>query len=154
LEEVGMTPDDADAFLEYMQFFMLSEVRGSAFETIYAIPFESGELEEPLAYYNELEDRYDVFRETPMDREQGYLALDEGFYGMAYFQAYVAEAQLAAKLESGFGERWYKKPAAGEYLRGLYALGNSIGAEGLCKEIGYDGLDTAYLVERLGTLSQ
>jgi hypothetical protein len=72
---------------------------------------------------------------------------------MAYFQAYVAEAQLAAKLESGFGERWYKNPAAGEYLRGLYALGNSIEAEGLCKEIGYDGLDTTYLVERLDTLS-
>jgi hypothetical protein len=153
VEEVGMTPEDADAFLEYMQFFMLSEVRGSAFETVYAIAFESGEADDPLVYYNELKDRHDVFRETPMDREQAYLALDEGFYGMAYFQAYVAEAQLAAKLESGFGERWYKNPAAGEYLRGLYALGNSIEAEGLCKEIGYDGLDTTYLVERLDTLS-
>lgn len=153
LEEVAMAPEDADAFLEYMQFFMLSEVRGSAFETVYAIALESGEADDPLVFYNALKDRHDVFRETPMDREQAYLALDEGFYGMAYFQAYVAEAQLTAKLESGFGERWYKNPAAGEYLRGLYALGNSIGAEGLCKEIGYNGLDTAYLVERLGTLS-
>ncbi|UCE25991.1 MAG: hypothetical protein JSW52_06370 [Candidatus Coatesbacteria bacterium] len=152
-EEIGMMDGDADAFLEYMKFFMLSEVRGSAFETAYSIALESGEVEDPLGYYNELKDEYDVFRETAMDREQGYLALDEGFYGMAYFHAYIAEAQLVAKLEEKFGERWYKDPAAGEFLRSLYAKGNAIGAEGLCKELGYDGLDMEYLIERLGKLS-
>jgi hypothetical protein len=152
-EEIGMAPEDADAFLEYMVFFMLSEVRGSAFETAYSIALESGEVEDPLDYYDELKDKYDVFRETAMDREQGYLALDEGFYEMAYFQAYIAEAQLVAKLEEKFGERWYEDPAAGEYLRSLYAKGNAIGAEGLCRELGYDGLDMEYLIERLGKLS-
>lgn len=152
-EEIGMTPEDADAFLEYMVFFMFSEVRGSAFETVYSIALESGEVEDPLGYYNELKGKYDVFSETAMDREQGYLALDEGFYGLAYFQAYIAEAQLVAKLEDKFGERWYKNPAAGEYLRSLYAKGNAIGAEGLCKEIGYEGLETDYLTERLRKLS-
>jgi hypothetical protein len=153
MEEVGMTPEDADAFLDYMRFFMLSEVRGSAFETAYAIALESGEVEGPLAYYNELKDKHDVFRETAMDREQGYMAVDEGFYGLAYFQAYIAEALLTAKLEEKFSERWYKDPAAGEYLRALYAKGNAMGAGGLCKEVGYDGLETDYLIERLNELS-
>ncbi len=142
----GMSETDADSFRGYILFLQLSKLRGLAVDVLYEMELYGGELADPLAYYRELGDEYGIYAKNPMGDESGYLSGDRDFYSLSYYNALVAEAQLRAKLEENFGERWFADPAAGDWLRDIYSQGNRFDPDSLCRYIGYEqGLDESVI---------
>jgi hypothetical protein len=103
--------------------------------------------EEMLKLYGDLRTEYSAWPRAAYNDEVGYLTVDEEFYSIDYMTAWYGEAQLRNRLEELYGERWYKNPAAGEFLRTLFVKGDSITIDQLMREVGYEqGLDASYLL--------
>jgi hypothetical protein len=64
--------------------------------------------------------------------ETDYLEdVDDGFYCTCYLRAWAFEAALVDHLRTRFGPEWFADPAAGDLLRELWSLGQSLHAEEL-----------------------
>lgn len=64
--------------------------------------------------------------------------LDDGFYASQYLRAWLFEAQLRLELEEKFGDDWFLKKAAGDYLKSLWAEGQKYNVEEISEGIGYE----------------
>jgi hypothetical protein len=145
--ELAMPEDVVDDFLRFKLMTDMRSARSAAFNVIYDEALHSGELEDPLAFYDAELDKQRLFPKYPVRVEATYLNVDEGFYALYYTAAYYAAAQLRAKVVEKFGSRWYKDPAAGEFLKALFRQGDSITVTEMLQQIGYaEGLNPAYLI--------
>ena len=61
--------------------------------------------------------------------------VDGGFYCTCYLRAWAFEAQLRDHLRSRFGSDWFRRRAAGDLLRELWSLGQSLRADDLLREL-------------------
>ncbi len=75
--------------------------------------------------------------------------VDDAFYCARYLRAWIFEVQLRRFLENQFGVEWFASEKAGEYLISLWRRGQEFSSDELAIDMGYDGLDTEYLVEEL-----
>jgi hypothetical protein len=75
--------------------------------------------------------------------------VDAGFYSANYLRAWIMWAQLRKHLKKEFGEQWFNSHEAGAYLKQIWSLGQSLPAELLVKQFGYEGLDIGPLEEEL-----
>lgn len=75
--------------------------------------------------------------------------VDDAFYCAQYLRAWIFEVQLRRFLENHFGAEWFTRRKAGEYLISLWQRGQEFSCEELAIDMGYDGLDTQYLVGEL-----
>ncbi|HEY9720699.1 MAG TPA: hypothetical protein V6D47_01715, partial [Oscillatoriaceae cyanobacterium] len=66
-----------------------------------------------------------------------------------YVRAWIMWAQLRKYLRREFGEEWYNSRAAGDFLKRIWSLGQSLPGELLVRQFGYDGLDIGPLKEEL-----
>jgi len=146
-EELGMPARAVDDFLRFKLITDMGSARSVAFDCYYDEALHSGELENPLAYYDAEVDKQRLFPKYPFRVEATYLNVDEGFYALYYMAAYYAAAQLRARVVEDFGPQWYKDPAAGEFMKDLFRRGDSWTQAEMLQYIGYEeGLDPEYLV--------
>lgn len=82
-------------------------------------------------------------------RETWLADVDEGFYVVCYLRAWALETHWRRALHERFGERWFEVPAAGEWLRTLWAQGQRLGAEELLAETLGEELDFGALAGEL-----
>jgi hypothetical protein len=61
--------------------------------------------------------------------------VDGGFYCTCYLRAWAFEAQLRDHLRGRFGSDWFRRKAAGDLLRELWSLGQSLRADELLREL-------------------
>lgn len=81
---------------------------------------------------------------------QEYLAdVDDGYYVARYLRGWIFEVQLRRRLEEAFGEDWFCREAAGDFLKQLFAHGQEFTVEEILQQLGYDGLDDRPLVDDL-----
>lgn len=147
LEELDMPEDAVDEYLAYTLIVDMALARSTAFEVFYDEAIHSGEVEDPLAYYEAEGDKQRLFPKYEARIEGNYLIVDEGFYALYYMAAYYGMAQLRAEVRERFGERWYKDPAAGEFFRDLFSRGDSWTLGEMLQYIGYEeGLNPDYLI--------
>jgi hypothetical protein len=79
-----------------------------------------------------------------------YLAdFDGGFYVLQYLQAWIWEAMLRRHLEREYGETWFTKRSAGDFLRELWQDGQKYDVWEIAGKLGYDGLDISVIREEL-----
>jgi len=79
----------------------------------------------------------------------GFLSdIDGAVQSADYIRAWIGEAHLRAYLRKQFGEDWFRKREAGEYLRGLWRKGESIELPDLLNGIGADAYDVSPLLAR------
>jgi hypothetical protein len=78
-------------------------------------------------------------------RESWLADVDGGFYVACYLRAWALEARWRAHLRETFGESWFTKPAAGEWLVGLWRRGQTLRADELAVETLGEQLDLADL---------
>ena len=76
--------------------------------------------------------------------------VDGGFYVASYLRAWALEARWRAHLRERFGERWFNRPEAGEWLTGLWRQGQRLRAdellaEALGEELRFDSLAAGFL---------
>jgi hypothetical protein len=147
LEELGMPEEAVDDFLRYKLITDMGMARSTAFDCFYDEALHSGELEDPLAYYDAEVDKQRLFPKYPCRVEATYLTIDEGFYALYYMAAFYGVAQLRAEVVDRFGPQWYKDPAAGEFFRDLFRRGDSWTLPEMLQYIGYEeGLSPDYLI--------
>jgi hypothetical protein len=60
--------------------------------------------------------------------------VDAGFYVICYLRAWALEAMWRRSLRERFGETWFARPEAGEWLRELWSQGQRLPAEELVSE--------------------
>jgi len=82
-------------------------------------------------------------------RETWLADVDEGFYVVCYLRAWALEAHWRRALRARHGERWFEQPAAGAWLRKLWAGGQRLDAEELLAEVLGEELDFELLLEDL-----
>jgi hypothetical protein len=81
---------------------------------------------------------------------QRYLAdVDDGFYAAQYLRAWMFEAQLREHMERTFGAEWFANRAAGEFLKGLWRIGQQHTIEELAHRIGVAALGVNPLIRQL-----
>ncbi len=81
--------------------------------------------------------------------EEHLFDIDDGFYSACYLRAWMLEVQLRQKLIQEFGERWFARPEAGGFLKGLWAHGLEFTADELAQRLGYPGLQVEPLIADL-----
>jgi oligoendopeptidase F len=107
---------------------------------------DDGDLAGKDQLYSEIMQRNLVVKHNP----ELYLSdVDPGFYCANYLRAWIMWAQLRKYLRKEYGNEWFNSQEAGAYLKKVWSLGQSLPAELLVKEFGYDSLDIGPLKEEL-----
>ena len=149
VEELGMPESVVDDYLLFGLANDLGSARSTAFDVIYDEALHDGTRtpDDAKALYERLIDEQRLFPKYAINIESEYLNVDEGFYALYYGAAFYAAAQLKAVVVAKFGPRWYKNPATGEFLQGLFRQGNGPTVDEMLRQIGYpEGVNPDYLV--------
>jgi hypothetical protein len=110
---------------------------------LHATGADLGEM--PERYSTLLGDRIGV----PWPRANWLSDVDSGFYVACYLRAWALEVDWRRELVSRFGDGWFEDPAAGEWLRGLWARGQRLDADALLAEATGGSLEFARLASEL-----
>jgi hypothetical protein len=93
------------------------------------------ELHGPGADLDRMPERYSALLGERVGVEwphQTWLSdVDSGFYVACYLRAWAAEVEWRHELSERFGEAWFESGEAGQWLRELWASGQSLDAEEL-----------------------
>ncbi len=143
----GLAPDQAASVAERLNLADLYLLRRFIGKLEYEIEFSKQPLDNwhnAFAYRQILSARTG----TAYDDVHYLLDMDEDLYTADYLRAWLAEAQLREKLVRDFGPDWFRSPAAGEFLKGLWAKGESWDNEDLVRHIGAEPWDPSALLRR------
>lgn len=72
--------------------------------------------------------------------------VDDGLYAAGYLRAWIFEVMLRKHLEENYTAAWFKTPAAGEFLKGLWSLGEQHPVDELAHQLRYEHLDAEPLI--------
>ena len=101
------------------------------------------------ALYRQVMARTYAFPMTAADEARAELDREEFLASADYLEAFLLAAQLEEQLRGRFGPAWWEAKAAGVWVRGLLAPGNSVSATGLARALGEEGLEVEAFVSRL-----
>jgi hypothetical protein len=99
--------------------------------------------------YSEWMERITGFIYEP---EAAFIDLDEDFYSADYIRAWIGEAWLRSYLKKKFGNEWFKRREAGEFLVTLWKKGERWGLDELIRGLGGNPLDISPLEETIFSL--
>ena len=147
LRDIAGIPASA-AYLRFARFYQIYYLRriGSrlAYELeLHALDAPTDDL--PARYANRLGQALKV----QISPEEYLSDVDDGFYSACYLRAWMLEVPLRLKLIEEFGEAWFTRPEAGDFLRGLWAYGQEFTADELAQQFGYPGLQVEPLIADL-----
>jgi hypothetical protein len=138
---------DVGGYLALAQFNEMYMLRRYAAKLGYESELHrSGDLESQAPRYSRLLGEAVGVRVWP---ENFLFDVDDGLYCARYLRAWMLEVQLRKRLEREFGPRWFTSAEAGEYLRGLWSLGQKLTAEEIAARLGYEGLEMGGLIGEL-----
>jgi hypothetical protein len=86
---------------------------------------------------------------VPWPRETWLSDVDSSFYVACYLRAWALEVEWRHVLGARFGDGWFANPGAGEWLRGIWAQGQRLDAEGLLAATTGRALDFSRLASEL-----
>jgi hypothetical protein len=142
--------DELSAYLGYTRASKLIFLRRYAAKLRYELALHGGErpLESmPALYSGLLGEAVGVEWPSVM-----YLAdVDTGYYAANYLRAWAFEAQLRRALRGRFGEDWFARREAGDYLRSLWRDGQRLDADELLARTAEERLDFGVLLEEVGS---
>lgn len=142
-EVLGMSSEDAQAFIRFSLFQKLWFLRRYAAKINYELELHSGPVDGQGGAYVYWLERAGRVR-VPEER---YLSdVDDAFYVAQYLRAWILEMHWRRHLERTFGEDWYNRPEAGEFIVGQWRLGQRDTADELAARLG-SGLDVTPLIE-------
>jgi hypothetical protein len=75
--------------------------------------------------------------------------VDPFFYAAAYIRAWALETHVRRLLLERFGDHWFDEPEAGEFLKTLWAQGQSMRGDELLAELTGEELDFRALLDDL-----
>ena len=125
-------------FANLVELYFLRRYAGKlAYETEFHV--QTGPLDGMAARYGALLSEAVQF-DVP---QASYLSdIDDGFYASNYLRAWMLEGALRMLLQDNYGMEWFLDPAAGAWLKGLWATGQMYSADQLLLKNGGGRLDT------------
>jgi hypothetical protein len=101
------------------------------------------------ALYRQVMTRTYAFPMTAVDEARAELDREEFLASADYLEAFLLAAQLEEQLRVRFGPAWWESKAAGTFIRGLLAPGNSVTAAGLAQALGAKSVEVEAFVSAL-----
>jgi hypothetical protein len=153
MEVAGLDRKEAEAVAGRYLLADAYQFRRFVGKLLYELKFD----EQPLDNWtNRFFYRTSILRLTGLDPdEEPYLEdTDEWFYCADYLRSWLAEPVLRARLKRDFGEAWYANRDAGQFLKALFAKGDSWDCEDLVDYLGAEPLDPGPLISRFSRLSE
>jgi len=145
---LNMDKKDLPWHVRFTAFTKLYIVRRYCGKLLYEIELHRGAAD-PQAIYREQLGRAYGFKLDENDGLRYLVDIDDFFYSADYLRAWMLEAMLEARLAQKFGEDWFTKVEAGDFLRGLWQAGNYYGGDELAQHFGYAGIGPQRLIERI-----
>ncbi len=145
-EEAGLDPERAQSIARHRAFVALYEGRRNCVSSLFQVGAYSG-TEDPEGLYSDLLKKYMKW-DPILDKSRVPLEMND-LESAWVVQGFFLAAQLRGTLEDKFGDAWYRSREAGDYLKTLWAPGYEITASGAAGQLGYEGIDPAYLVADL-----
>lgn len=143
-EVLGASAEDAEAFIRFSLFQKLWFLRRYAAKLNYELELHSGPVDGQGGAYVYWLERAGRVR-VPEER---YLSdVDDAFYVAQYLRAWILEMHWRGHLERTYGEDWYNRPEAGEFIISQWRLGQRDNADELAARLGSAGLDVTPLIE-------
>jgi hypothetical protein len=140
--------DGAEAAIEHARASRLVFLQRYSAKIAYEVELHGPDVDlgaMPERYARLLGERVGV--EWP--RETWLSDVDPGFYVGCYLRAWALEVDWRAELAERFGAEWFADAEAGSWLRGLWARGQRLDAEGLLAQVGGRELDFGRLASEL-----
>ncbi len=146
-----MSKDEIKQFLKAQVFGRLLLVRRYCAKFLYELQLHSQNPNASKIYADFLSQAIG-FKRTASDEKRYLYDVDANYYVVDYLRAWFLEAQLKSKLKEKFGESWFEKKEAGDYLKSLWANGNKFTGEELAPQIGYQTITSEALINEINEL--
>jgi hypothetical protein len=136
----GLGIDDPEPAVEHTRAFRLVMIRRYAAKLAYELELHgaSPDLGAMPGRYAEL---LSGTVRVQWPRTSWLADVDDGFYAACYLRAWALETHWRAALCERFGERWFSRHEAGEWLRDLWHQGQRLNADELLAETLGEELD-------------
>ncbi|MFL5906570.1 MAG: hypothetical protein ACJ75Z_03100 [Solirubrobacterales bacterium] len=125
--EAVLGADSAEAAVEHARAARLVMLRRYSAKIAYEV-----ELHSPDADLERMPERYSEILGARIGvrwpQETWLSDVDGGFYAACYLRAWAIEVEWRSELRSRFGESWFERADAGEWLRGLWSQGQRLDA--------------------------
>jgi hypothetical protein len=147
VEFLDMSPAGAGEFVYFSSLIKLWFCRRYAGKLKYELILHDGSpIEGKDSIYKQILSSANLM-EYP---QETYLKdVDEGFYCTNYIRAWIFQSQLEEYMYTKFGRDWYKKKAAGSFLKELWYQGQKYSPEEILSQLGFDRMDISYLIDTL-----
>jgi len=144
---LDMSPDEAGEFVYFSSLIKLWFCRRYAGKLKYELILHDGNpIKGKDSLYRQILSSVNLM-EYPAEY---YLKdVDEGFYCTNYIRAWIFQSQLEEYIKRKFGRGWYKKKAAGSFLRELWYYGQKYSAEEILSQLGLDKMNIDCLIDSL-----
>jgi hypothetical protein len=150
LAALGVPPAEAEALRRMRLLKDLALWRRYGAKLIAEVKMWSGRLSEGGELYSATLTAHTGFRYEPA----GYLAdMEPELYAADYLWAWMAEAQLSARLEREFGEAWPLEAGCSEFFLPLWRQGERHSLEQVLRHLGESPFDPGPLESRLAELA-
>jgi hypothetical protein len=141
---------DCDEYLRFATISDLYFLRRYAAKLLYEVELHSqtGPLDDMAALYSR---RLSAAMMVDVPSENYLADVDDGFYCASYLRAWMLEGALRTMLQERHGMEWFREPAAGAWIKQLWAHGQHFTAEQLLLKQGGGRLSTdplRHLLER------
>jgi hypothetical protein len=124
---------DPTSAVEHSRAFRLVLLRRYSAKLAYELDLHGGSAD--LAWMPErYSEQLGKALRVPWPRASWLADVDDGFYAACYLRAWALETHWRAALEERFGERWFARRDAGEWLRELWRQGQRLNADELLGE--------------------
>jgi len=136
------------AYFRFVRFYQLYYLRRIGARLAYELELHAldAPTDDLAARYAE---RLGQALKVQISPEEYLSDIDDGLYSACYLRAWILEVQLRLKLIEQFGEAWFTRPEAGDFLRGLWAYGQEFKADATARKLGYPGLQVEPLIADL-----
>ena len=147
IDFLNMNPDDSSEFVYFSSLIKLWFCRRYAGKLKYELTLHDGSaVEGKDSIYRQILSSVNLM-EYPAE---SYLKdVDEGFYCTNYIRAWIFQSQLEEYMYRKFSRGWYKKKAAGSFLKELWYYGQKYSAVEVLSQLDFNRLDIDYLIGSL-----
>jgi len=136
------------AYLRFARFYQLHYLRRIGARLAYELELHA--VDAPTDYLAPVyAERLGQALKVHISPEEYLSDIDDGFYSACYLRAWILEVQLRLKLIEEFGEAWFTRREAGDFLKGLWAHGQEFTADEVAQQLGYPGLQVEPLIADL-----
>ena len=147
-ENTTLSDKERRKYLRHAVFSNLYMMRRYMSKVIFEVKLHQGD-EDPQKLYQTLMSKGYGFNLTEEESLRYLSDVDPLLYSADYAQAFFLQAMLEKTLTKKFGKKWWTKKQAGDFLKGLYAQGNSLSGQELAVLLGYDGISAKALKEKI-----